>query len=62
MRTVIKPCVSCSCSIKEVQLGVHSIKNKEKDSLQIIKVDHSVPHPCYDAAERVNDLRLLKVM
>lgn len=61
MRTLIKPCVSCSCSIKEVHLGVHSIKTKEKDSWQIIKVDRSVPHPCYDAAEKVNDLMLLKV-
>ncbi|XP_044051413.1 granzyme A-like [Siniperca chuatsi] len=47
--------------IKRVVLGVHSIKQKEKDSRQMRKVTRSVPHPCYDAADKVNDLMLLKL-
>ncbi|XP_070760368.1 granzyme A-like [Enoplosus armatus] len=46
---------------KKVLLGVHSIKEKENDSRQIRKVKRSVPHPCYDATDKVNDLRLLKL-
>uniref|UniRef100_UPI003AAA78D3 granzyme A-like n=1 Tax=Centroberyx gerrardi TaxID=166262 RepID=UPI003AAA78D3 len=47
--------------IKKVLLGVHSIKNKEKDSRQIRKVKTRVPHPCFDTTENVNDLMLLKL-
>lgn len=48
-------------NIKKVLLGVHSRKEKEKDSRQVRKVKLSVPHPCYDAADKVNDLMLLKL-
>ncbi|XP_029998440.1 granzyme A-like [Sphaeramia orbicularis] len=48
-------------NIKKVLLGVHSIKEKEKDSRQIRIVKNSIPHPCYDKEEKVNDLRLLKL-
>ncbi|XP_029295895.1 granzyme A-like [Cottoperca gobio] len=47
-------------NIRNVILGVHSIKEKEKDSRQVRKVK-SVPHPCYDAKDKVNDLMLLKL-
>ncbi|XP_045891449.1 granzyme A-like [Micropterus dolomieu] len=47
--------------IKKVYLGVHSIKAKEKDSRQVRKVKRSFPHPCYDKADKVNDLMLLKL-
>nr|XP_046241296.1 granzyme A-like [Scatophagus argus] len=46
---------------KEVLLGVHNIKEKEKDSRQVLKVERQIPHPCYDAADKVNDLMLLKL-
>ncbi|XP_068616950.1 granzyme A-like [Brachionichthys hirsutus] len=48
-------------SIKEVFLGVHSIKADEKDSRQVVGVQRNYPHPCYDAVEKVNDLMLLKL-
>ncbi|KAF7665452.1 hypothetical protein LDENG_00143170 [Lucifuga dentata] len=48
-------------NINTVFLGVHSIKNKEKDSSQDLKVKNRIPHPCYDKAEKVNDLMLLKL-
>uniref|UniRef100_A0A8C6KV34 Granzyme A-like n=1 Tax=Nothobranchius furzeri TaxID=105023 RepID=A0A8C6KV34_NOTFU len=46
-----------------VLLGVHSIKDKakEKNFRQVRKVKKSIPHPCFDKDERVNDLRLLKL-
>ncbi|KAF7230871.1 granzyme A isoform X1 [Nothobranchius furzeri] len=49
--------------IKTVLLGVHSIKDKakEKNFRQVRKVKKSIPHPCFDKDERVNDLRLLKL-
>uniref|UniRef100_UPI0037E95D50 granzyme A-like n=1 Tax=Semicossyphus pulcher TaxID=241346 RepID=UPI0037E95D50 len=47
--------------MKEVLLGVHSINATEKKSLQVQKVAKSIPHPCYDEVERVNDLMLLKL-
>ncbi|XP_070690187.1 granzyme A-like [Pempheris klunzingeri] len=47
--------------IKTVLLGVHSIKEKEKDSRQVLKVKSHFPHPCYDEADKVNDLMLLKL-
>ncbi|XP_069563822.1 granzyme A-like [Brachyistius frenatus] len=50
----------CS-NIKKVMLGVHSIKKKEKDSRQILKVGKRIPHPCYDETDKVNDLMLLKL-
>ncbi|KAK5875305.1 hypothetical protein CesoFtcFv8_027798 [Champsocephalus esox] len=46
--------------IKQVILGVHSIKGKEKDSRQVRKVK-SFPHPSYDATKKINDLMLLKL-
>lgn len=55
------PVFSCSCSLKEVWLGTHSLSKQEKDSRQVIQVQRSVPHPCYDTTEKVNDLMLLKV-
>ncbi|KAA8592624.1 granzyme A [Etheostoma spectabile] len=48
-------------NINKVLLGVHSIKEKNKDSIQVRKVKSLVPHPCYDATEKVNDLMLLKL-
>uniref|UniRef100_A0A8C5N9E7 trypsin n=1 Tax=Gouania willdenowi TaxID=441366 RepID=A0A8C5N9E7_GOUWI len=48
------------CSELNVVLGVHNTKMKEKE-WQLRKVVKSVPHPCYDDVERVNDLMLLKV-
>ncbi|XP_071388772.1 granzyme A-like [Centroberyx affinis] len=47
--------------IKKVLLGVHSIKNKEKDSRQIRKVKTRIPHPCFDITDKVNDFMLLKL-
>ncbi|XP_068167979.1 granzyme A-like isoform X2 [Antennarius striatus] len=47
--------------IKEVFLGVHSIKANEKDSRQVIGVQQNYLHPCFDADEKVNDLMLLKL-
>ncbi|XP_049434998.1 granzyme A-like isoform X2 [Epinephelus fuscoguttatus] len=47
--------------IKKVLLGVHSIKEKEKDSRQVISVKSHYPHPCFDEKEKVNDLMLLKL-
>ncbi|KAG7489970.1 granzyme A-like [Solea senegalensis] len=50
------------CSdIKEVWLGVHSIKAAEKNARQIQKVKKQYRHPCYDTTENVNDLMLLKL-
>uniref|UniRef100_A0A8C5H1Q5 trypsin n=1 Tax=Gouania willdenowi TaxID=441366 RepID=A0A8C5H1Q5_GOUWI len=48
------------CSELNVVLGVHNTKMKEKE-WQLRKVVKSVPHPCYDDVERVNDLMLLKL-
>ncbi|CAN9512987.1 unnamed protein product [Ophioblennius macclurei] len=48
-------------NIKNVLLGVHSIKSKKDQFRQVIKVNSQVPHPCFDAKERLNDLRLLKL-
>ena len=42
-------------------LGVHSIKQEEKETRQVRKVKGRVPHPCYDAEFKVNDIMLLKV-
>lgn len=42
-------------------IWVQSIKNKEKDTRQVLKVKKAFPHPCYDNTSRVNDLMLLKV-
>ncbi|KAM4575809.1 granzyme A-like [Odontesthes bonariensis] len=47
--------------IKKVLLGVHSIKEKEKDSRQVRKVIKRIPHPCYDKTDKFNDLMLLKL-
>ncbi|XP_037536864.1 granzyme A-like [Nematolebias whitei] len=44
-----------------VLLGVHSIKEEEKESRQVLKVKTQAPHPCYNKNERVNDLMLLKL-
>ncbi|KAM3867626.1 granzyme A-like [Diretmus argenteus] len=46
--------------IKEVLLGLHSIKNMEKKSTQKRKVK-GFPHPCFDRDEVINDLMLLKL-
>ncbi|XP_028434623.1 granzyme A-like [Perca flavescens] len=48
-------------NIKKVFLGVHSIKEMKKDSTQVRMVKRLVPHPCYDATDKVNDLMLLKL-
>lgn len=49
-------------NIKKVLLGVHSYKEKEKDSRQTRLVKRRVPHPCYDGSdEKLNDLMLLKL-
>ncbi|XP_054629711.1 granzyme A-like [Dunckerocampus dactyliophorus] len=47
--------------IKRVLLGVHNMKNPEKESRQIRNVKSQFPHPCYDDNEKVNDLKLLKL-
>lgn len=47
--------------IKKVLLGVHSIKKKKKDSRQVRNVETCVPHPHYNATNKVNDLMLLKL-
>ncbi|XP_008286357.1 granzyme A-like isoform X2 [Stegastes partitus] len=47
--------------IKEVLLGVHAIKKKEKESRQVSKVKKSVPHPQYNKGTKVNDLMLLEL-
>ncbi|XP_028271037.1 granzyme A-like [Parambassis ranga] len=47
--------------IKKVLLGVHSIDQQEKDSRQVRKVKSLIPHSCYDGAEKINDLMLLKL-
>ncbi|XP_076587331.1 granzyme A-like [Chaetodon auriga] len=47
--------------IKKVLLGVHSIKDQEKDSRQVRNVKSHVRHPCYDKGDKVNDLMLLKL-
>ncbi|XP_071210311.1 granzyme A-like [Salvelinus alpinus] len=47
--------------INKVFLGVHSIKQEEKDTRQVRKVKGRVPHPCYDPGFRVNDIMLLKL-
>lgn len=39
----------------------HAIKKEERDSRQVRKVQIRVPHPCYDATDKVNDLMLFKV-
>ncbi|XP_071339556.1 granzyme A-like [Trachinotus anak] len=48
-------------NMKKVLLGVHSIKAKEKKFRQVRKVKKAIPHPGYDANDRVNDLMLLKL-
>ncbi|XP_061586067.1 granzyme A-like [Cololabis saira] len=50
-------------NMKTVLLGVHSIKNKnkEKDSRQVQKVKEAIPHPYYDKTKHLNDLMLLKL-
>uniref|UniRef100_A0A3P8T9J2 Peptidase S1 domain-containing protein n=1 Tax=Amphiprion percula TaxID=161767 RepID=A0A3P8T9J2_AMPPE len=47
--------------IKEVLLGVHAIKKKEKCSRQVQKVTRSVPHPDYNKVTEGNDLMLLSL-
>ncbi|KAM9743293.1 granzyme A-like [Menidia menidia] len=47
--------------IQKVLLGVHSIKENEKASRQVLMVKRHVPHPCYDQNDKVNDLMLLKL-
>ncbi|XP_047448820.1 granzyme A-like [Mugil cephalus] len=47
--------------IKKVMLGVHSIKAKEKNARQVLKVKKGYRHPCYNEKEHVNDLMLLKL-
>lgn len=60
----IQPLTMCffSSRIKQVRLGVHSIKKKEKGSTQVIQVESNNRYPHYVAAEKGNDLMLLKVM
>ncbi|KAK6305944.1 hypothetical protein J4Q44_G00228690 [Coregonus suidteri] len=48
-------------NITKVFLGVHSIKQEEKETRQVRKVKGSIPHPCYDHNIRVNDIMLLKL-
>ncbi|XP_034026888.1 granzyme A-like [Thalassophryne amazonica] len=43
--------------VKKVQLGMHSIKQPE----QVQGIKTSVPHPCFNEHEKVNDLMLLKL-
>uniref|UniRef100_A0A3Q1GB50 Peptidase S1 domain-containing protein n=1 Tax=Acanthochromis polyacanthus TaxID=80966 RepID=A0A3Q1GB50_9TELE len=47
--------------IKEVLLGVHALKKKEKHSRQVRKVKRRVPHPDYNKKTAVNDLMLLEL-
>ncbi|KAG8011847.1 Granzyme A, partial [Nibea albiflora] len=47
--------------IKQVFLGVHSIKNRKGESWQVSKVKH-FPHPCFDGEDKLNDLMLLKLV
>ncbi|XP_031685460.1 granzyme A isoform X2 [Oncorhynchus kisutch] len=47
--------------INRVFLGVHSIKQEEKETRQVRKVKGRVPHPCYDPEFKVNDIMLLKL-
>ncbi|XP_037634983.1 granzyme A-like [Sebastes umbrosus] len=51
----------CTTGIKKVLLGVHSMKEEEKDSRQVRKVKRHIPHPCYDSTDYFNDLMLLKL-
>ncbi|XP_038133256.1 granzyme A-like [Cyprinodon tularosa] len=48
-------------NIKTVLLGVHSIKEieKEKKFRQVRNVKTKVIHPCYDEADHLNDLQLI---
>ncbi|KAF3695535.1 Granzyme A [Channa argus] len=48
-------------NITKVLLGVHSINETKSKSRQVLKVKKAYPHPCYDEAEKVNDLMLLKL-
>ncbi|XP_035534511.1 granzyme A-like [Morone saxatilis] len=47
--------------IKEVLLGVHSIKESETESRQVREAVSHVRHPCYDAENYSNDLMLIKL-
>uniref|UniRef100_A0A4W5KTG6 Peptidase S1 domain-containing protein n=1 Tax=Hucho hucho TaxID=62062 RepID=A0A4W5KTG6_9TELE len=47
--------------INKVFLGVHSIKQEEKETRQVRKVKGRIPHPCYDPIYKVNDIMLLKL-
>ncbi|TMS12193.1 Granzyme A [Larimichthys crocea] len=47
--------------VKEVLLGVHSIKGNENDTRQVRRIKKRVPHPCYDAKDNAHDLMLLKL-
>ncbi|MEQ2297244.1 hypothetical protein AMECASPLE_032800 [Ameca splendens] len=49
--------------VKTVLLGVHSIKEKEKEKQyrQVQNVSKRIIHPCYDEAENINDLMLLQL-
>uniref|UniRef100_H2V1Q2 Granzyme K-like n=1 Tax=Takifugu rubripes TaxID=31033 RepID=H2V1Q2_TAKRU len=44
-----------------VALGVHSIRQKQKESWQEFKVTHSIPYPAYNKKTKDNDLRMLKL-
>uniref|UniRef100_A0AAZ3PNA4 Peptidase S1 domain-containing protein n=1 Tax=Oncorhynchus tshawytscha TaxID=74940 RepID=A0AAZ3PNA4_ONCTS len=47
--------------IKNVNLGVHSVKNEAKASRQLIAVKKHVPHPDYNVAELRHDIMLIKL-
>ncbi|XP_023199078.1 granzyme A-like [Xiphophorus maculatus] len=49
--------------VKTVLLGVHSIKEKEKEKQyrQVRSVSKHIIHPCYDKDENLNDLMLIKI-
>ncbi|XP_029960892.1 granzyme A-like [Salarias fasciatus] len=47
--------------IEKVFLGVHSIKNMDKNSVQVRRVVKAFPHPWYDDNVKENDLMLFKL-
>ncbi|KAM9810269.1 granzyme A-like [Neosynchiropus ocellatus] len=47
--------------LKKVILGLHSLKNTEKDLTEERKVARQVVHPCFDMDLAINDLMLLEL-
>uniref|UniRef100_A0A8C7CN09 Peptidase S1 domain-containing protein n=1 Tax=Oncorhynchus kisutch TaxID=8019 RepID=A0A8C7CN09_ONCKI len=46
---------------KNVNLGVHSVKNEAKATRQLVAVKKHVPHPDYNVAELRHDIMLIKL-